>query len=66
MEYSNASSNDITPIENSCKDISALHFLSPTRPSGKHKKEVLTTELDPINLIVWTCDLRSHREIDDE
>ena len=30
------------------------------------KREVLTPELDPINLIVWLSDLRSHKEIDDE
>jgi len=38
-EYSNAYPSDITPVENSCKDISALLFLSLTRPLGKHKKE---------------------------
>jgi hypothetical protein len=67
MGHSNAYDNDITPIRNSCKVIFGVRTLSPGKPSGSTRmREVLTPELDPINLIAWTSDLPSNGEIDDE
>jgi aryl carrier-like protein len=45
----------------------SLLFVSLSQETVRHdNKEVLTTGLDPINLMAWISELRPHRKIDNE